>query len=204
MRTIPATFDTKEEAETAIRRLEAIGVAPDRILLKELEDSGGASQPDPAQKALGRPAATRAFFVTAKVSPEQIGAATEILKGSRTEDKASALPPDPGAGSSASPASPPLATPGESAGARNGTAAKIASGEIHQTGTGSTPAGQPLPADTSGRRPHEALGGPAPQPQPRRSDRSKADWRRWAQYGIIYCLLMVAAFTGGWLLGSVF
>ncbi len=188
MRTIPATFDTKDEADTAIRRLQAIGVTPDRIVLKEMEETGGASQPDVPPQSNGRPA--RAFFVTAKVSPEQIGAATEILKGFRPDDTPPPLPLDAGGRSSAPftpPQSPEAAT---EAATPHQAGARVASGEIHQTGAGSDP--------------NEGFGGLAPQHQPRRSDSSKADWRRWAQYGIIYCLLMVAAFTGGWLIGSVF
>ncbi len=202
MRTIPATFDTKEEAETAIRRLEAIGVAPDRIVLKEVEETGGASQPDTPRQANGRPAS--AFFLTAKVSPEQIGAATKILKGFRPDDKPPPLPLDVGGRSSAPPTPAQKPEVAKEAATPHQTAARVARGEIHQTSAGSNPAGQPLAADTPGWRPNEGFGSPAPQHQPRRSDSSKADWRRWAQYGIIYCLLMVAAFTGGWLLGSVF
>ena len=66
MRTIASTFSTREEAETAGRRLERIGIAPDRIVLKYLADAGE-------------------FFISAKAAPEQIGAATEILQPPRAE-----------------------------------------------------------------------------------------------------------------------
>ncbi len=203
MRTIPATFDTKEEAETAIRRLEAIGVAPHQILLREVEETGGASEPDVIQMT-GRSGASRAFFLTAKVGPEQIGAATEILKRSAAGNKASPLPLDPGAHSSAPATSHQQPTPTGNAAAPYGAAPGGETADIQRTGTGSKPQGPQQAVETSVPWSDEAARSRAPQHQPRRSDLSSTDWRRWAQYGIIYCLFMVAAFTGGWLLGSVF
>ncbi len=202
MRTIPATFDTKEEAETAIRRLEAIGVAPDRILLREVEETGGASEPDVNQMA-GRSGASRAFFLTAKVGPEQIDAATEILKRSTAENKASPLPLDTGAPSSAPATSHQQPTATGNAAAPYGAAPGGETADIHRSGTGSKPPGPQQAVEASVPGSDEAVRDRAPQHQ-RHSAPSSTDWRRWAQYGIIYCLFMVAAFTGGWLLGSVF
>jgi len=60
MRTIASNVMTKGEAMTAGRRLEAIGVPPEQIQLKEVEGSG--------------------VFVSAKVAPEHVDAANKILK----------------------------------------------------------------------------------------------------------------------------
>ncbi|HEY0626166.1 MAG TPA: hypothetical protein VGD10_05475 [Allosphingosinicella sp.] len=62
MRTIAATFMTEEEAAAACRRLEEIGVAPDRIQSGRLEGAG-----------------SEGIFVSAKVAPEQMKAAKAIL-----------------------------------------------------------------------------------------------------------------------------
>ncbi len=64
MRTIASTFSTSEQAEQASRRLLDIGITPDRILMKQLPEAAGG------------------IFISAKVEPEQLGAATEILKAS--------------------------------------------------------------------------------------------------------------------------
>ncbi len=66
MRTIASTVGTREEAELATHRLEAAGIPADRIQLKEV------SEPEAG------------VFISVKVTPEQLNAATEILKGSRT------------------------------------------------------------------------------------------------------------------------
>ncbi|HEV2079299.1 MAG TPA: hypothetical protein VGR19_05310 [Allosphingosinicella sp.] len=65
MRTIASTVGTREEAELATRRLQAAGITPDRIQLKEV------SEPEAG------------VFISVKVLPEQVNAATEILKGGR-------------------------------------------------------------------------------------------------------------------------
>ena len=69
MRTIAATFQNRHEAEEESRRLQAIGVDADRIVLKDVEDPQGFSDVDGTS-----------VFLSAKVGPEQIGAASEILK----------------------------------------------------------------------------------------------------------------------------
>ena len=66
MRTIASTVGTREEAELATRRLQAIGVTSDRIQLKEV-----------AEPQAG-------VFISVKVSPDQVSAATDILKGGGT------------------------------------------------------------------------------------------------------------------------
>jgi len=80
MRTITGTCDSDEEAEAIKRRLEDIGVAPERIAFRKLEPASGATDPagdrsDPA---------TGAIFVSAKVMPAQVASATEILKERKT------------------------------------------------------------------------------------------------------------------------
>jgi hypothetical protein len=64
MRTIAGTFETQSEAEAAGRRLEAIGVAREAIKLRDGVGPG-----------------TGAAVLTAKVSSEQLKAATDILAG---------------------------------------------------------------------------------------------------------------------------
>jgi hypothetical protein len=70
MRTIASTFSTQEEAETASRRLQSAGVPSDRITLKQI---AGAVGPDSAPAG--------GVFLSAKVAPDQVAAATEIFKG---------------------------------------------------------------------------------------------------------------------------
>lgn len=66
MRTLAATFSTRNEAEAASRRLEAIGVSRDRIILKDVAAAGGA--------------AGDGVFVSVKVTMEQVQPVSEILK----------------------------------------------------------------------------------------------------------------------------
>jgi hypothetical protein len=66
MRTIASTFDNRDEAEAASRRLQEIGVAREQIVLKYVDDPNGGS-----------------VFLSVKASPEQVGPATDILKRQR-------------------------------------------------------------------------------------------------------------------------
>jgi hypothetical protein len=85
MRTIASTFDNRDEAEAASRRLQEIGVPREQIVLKYVDDPNGGS-----------------VFLSVKASPEQVGPATEILKRQRE----SAAPPAPSAVSATSPTAP--------------------------------------------------------------------------------------------------
>jgi hypothetical protein len=67
MRTLAATFSSRIEAEAACRRLEAIGIARDRIILKDV-----------AAAAAAGPAG--GVFLSVKVTTEQVQPAGEILK----------------------------------------------------------------------------------------------------------------------------
>ena len=69
MRTIASTFDNRDEAEAASRRLQEIGVAREQIVLKYVDDPNGGS-----------------VFLSVKANPEQVGPATEILKRQREAD----------------------------------------------------------------------------------------------------------------------
>lgn len=80
MRTLAATFETREEAESACRRLEAIGVSRDRIVLKDL-----------AGTAEGSAGAPGGVFVSLKVTNEQVEPVNDILK--RQPKPAEASPP---------------------------------------------------------------------------------------------------------------
>ena len=81
MRTIATTFDTRSQAEAASRLLQGIGVDPELIQLRDL---AGAAEPDAAVLS-GAPGSNGApsggTFLSAKVAPEQVAAASEILKG---------------------------------------------------------------------------------------------------------------------------
>ena len=81
MRTIAGTFETRGEAEAAGRRLEAIGVAREAIKLREAAGAG-----------------TGAAVLTAKVSSEQLKAATEILAGRSAGGDGAASVPEPASG----------------------------------------------------------------------------------------------------------
>jgi hypothetical protein len=72
MRTLASTFSTRDEAEAASRRLEAIGIGRERIILKNV--SGTGADPD-------------AVFVSVKVTTEQVQPASEILKGRGTREE---------------------------------------------------------------------------------------------------------------------
>ena len=78
MRTISATVSTSEEADAMRRRLEALGVERDRILFKEA----------------GAPAGDASIFVTVKVAPNQVEAATDILRGGGARSPAPLAEPD--------------------------------------------------------------------------------------------------------------
>jgi hypothetical protein len=89
MRTISGTVRTREEAEAARRRLEALGIEGDRILFKEVEG------PDAG------------IFVTVKAAPEQVAAATRILKGGGAQARRpESEPPQPARPQPAQPVQP--------------------------------------------------------------------------------------------------
>ncbi len=73
MRTLASTFSTREEAEAARRRLESVGIASERITLKDVA------------RAVEGPAAaagsTGGAFISVKVTTDQVERASEILKG---------------------------------------------------------------------------------------------------------------------------
>ncbi len=74
MRTLASTFSTRTDAEAASRRLEAIGVPRDRIILADVPKG---------EAAAGAPAGS--VFITVKVTTDQVAAANEVLKSHRTE-----------------------------------------------------------------------------------------------------------------------
>lgn len=73
MRTIASTVASREEAETASRRLQALGIDSARIILRDLDE--GDSQ------GSGR----GGVLISAKVPSEHVAAATGILKGGSSE-----------------------------------------------------------------------------------------------------------------------
>ena len=82
MRTLASTFSTREEAEAAGRRLEAIGIGRERIVLKDLVGT------DPTVGAPG------GAFISVKVTTDQVQPVSEILKAGRSsEDIAAAASP---------------------------------------------------------------------------------------------------------------
>ena len=82
MRTIAATFSTRDEAEAASRRLEAIGLSRERIILKDVSAAG---------EGLGAADTGGGVFVSAKVTSEQVEAASEILKTRRMAEPAAVV-----------------------------------------------------------------------------------------------------------------
>ena len=101
MRTLASTFGSRAEAEAAGRRLESIGIARDRIILKDVGEAGGE-----AGGASG--AAAAGVFVSVKVTTDQVAGASQILKSSRPADNGAG----PGAVSSGrEAASPPAPLP---------------------------------------------------------------------------------------------
>ena len=69
MRTIGSTFSSRQEAEAARDRLQGLGVSPDHILLRDLDD------------------ASQGIFLGAKVTAEQADAASKALKVARQEER---------------------------------------------------------------------------------------------------------------------
>jgi hypothetical protein len=86
MRTIAATFSTRDEAEAASRRLEAIGLSRERIILKDVAAAG---------EGLGETDTGGGVFVSAKVTSEQVEAASEILKTRRMAEPAAVVAASP-------------------------------------------------------------------------------------------------------------
>jgi hypothetical protein len=86
MRTIAATFSTRDEAEAASRRLEAIGLSRERIILKDVAAAG---------EGLGAADTGGGVFVSAKVTSEQVEAASEILKTRRMAEPAAVVAASP-------------------------------------------------------------------------------------------------------------
>jgi hypothetical protein len=92
MRTLAATYSSRNEAEAACRRLEAIGIARDRIILKDVAPAAAGPE--------------GGVFLSVKVTTEQVQPAGEILKGRSAGEERAA--PDPAiAAAAAEPAAPP-------------------------------------------------------------------------------------------------
>lgn len=94
MRTIASTLDTRQQAELASAKLKALGIGPEHIIVREIEDGEGAA---------GR------IFISAKVAPDQVDAARRILNGASGEIQAEARAPEtPGAPQSSAAGASPL------------------------------------------------------------------------------------------------
>jgi hypothetical protein len=94
MRTIASTLDTRQQAELASAKLKALGIGPEHIIVREIEDGDGAA---------GR------IFISAKVAPDQVDAARRILNGASGEIQADARAPEaPGAPQSSAAGASPL------------------------------------------------------------------------------------------------
>ncbi len=79
MRTLASTFSTRDEAEAATRRLEAIGIQRERIVMKDVAPAG---------------AAAAGVFLSVKVTTEQVQPVSDILKSHAAPESAVAAPPD--------------------------------------------------------------------------------------------------------------
>lgn len=172
MRTIAATFDTREEAETASRRLQSIGVPAEGILLRDLS----VSEAGETSAAPGGADEARGIFISAKVSPEQVGAATEILKGGGARDAARA----------------------DAAGPESPRQERVAASAPAGAGLASPPVAQPAADRVDaplGREPQKPVAHHIPAPD--------GEWRRWSRRMVIFCLVLVVAFVAGAMLGFV-
>ncbi len=94
MRTLAATFDSRDQAEAACRRLEAIGIARERIVVKDV--AGGSAGAPPGG----------GVFVSLKVTNEQVHPVNGILKSQAPEPAVNA-PPQAAAVPAAQAESPP-------------------------------------------------------------------------------------------------
>ncbi len=170
MRTIASTFESRTEAEAVRRQLEGIGVSPDRIMLKGIfgaPDEGGGS---------GN------ILLSAKVEAEQVGIATEIMKG------------QPASGGAAQAEEPVLRSPAQIPAAvpplrEEATAPRVARGERME------PAAAPHIATTAA---------PATEAQPVRTRPVRPGdeaWRKLSRSLVVFGLLLVAAFVIGAMLG---
>jgi hypothetical protein len=177
MRTIASTFSTREEAEMAGRRLEGLGIDPDRVELKFLADAGE-------------------FFISAKVTPDQIDAATEILKR-RAEDEEPPLVPQRdlqvGEGASA----PMSRGEGFAPEPRIAREASVLSSR-----TEAPVAARKTPPDPESYRPIPAGGGAASTAR-MHPPSGNGDWSGLGRRTVIFCLVLLVAFVAGALIGLV-
>lgn len=169
MRTIASTFGTSEEAETAIRRLQGIGIPAEAIVARDLSDPEAGETGTVSDGATG-------IFISVKVSAEQVGAATEILKESRHRAAAPAA------------AEGPEAPTEERVMESGGSAARHA---------------PPPSASPAADRPGTPLGREHPRAAPHQIPAADGEWRRWSRRMVIFCLVLVVAFITGALLGLV-
>ena len=88
MRTLASTFSTTEEAEAARRHLESIGIARDRIILKDVAPAAGGSAGSGPEGA----GSTDRAFISVKVTTDQVERASEILKGRWREEQEAIAP----------------------------------------------------------------------------------------------------------------
>jgi hypothetical protein len=177
MRTIASTFSTREEAEAASRRLQTLGIDPDRLELKFLADAGE-------------------FFISAKVTPDQVDAATKILKRPPRDE----APPPVSAGELRAvegAAAPVTRDAGFEPEPRIAREASVLSGR-----TEAPIAATKAPPDPESYRPFPAGGGAAStaRVQPSSAD---GDWSGLGRRTVIFCLVLLVAFVAGALIGLV-
>jgi hypothetical protein len=159
------------------RRLEGLGIDPDRVELKFLADAGE-------------------FFISAKVTPDQIDAATEILKRPARDE-----------------APPPV--PAGDVREGEGASAPISRGEsftpepriVREASVLSSRPEAPVgarktPPDPESYRPIPTGGGAAStaRMQPTSGD---GDWSGLGRRTVIFCLVLLVAFVAGALIGLV-
>lgn len=184
MRTLASTFSTRNEAEAAARRLEGIGIAPERILLKEVAPPAGAP---PGAGAGG-------VFLSVKVPTHQVEAVNEIMKGEWSDDEASA---------------PAVAPPGaeriEAAGAPESSFRSAPPLPPSMAQPERPAAGPTTHPGSAARMPDPEPTRPAIPPQPARAQATAAggDRERLRHYLLLYCVALVAAFLLGAGLGLI-
>jgi hypothetical protein len=206
MRTITSTFNSRAEAELASRRLAKMGIPPDRIILREISGDAGAGG-----AAGGQQAAVESAVLSAKVAPDQMQAATAIMKGLWTAE--AAPPRDQGKSDDANAATRPV---GEAAQAGHGTDGLISPGSVRfdDTVRPDRAAANPVPEQPrTVRRGHPATdaravaeparGSPVHRGGAAAANPRKADATLWGRYLVYYALFLVAIFIFGAALGLI-
>jgi len=192
MRTLAATFSSRTEAEAVSRRIEAIGVSPDRIILKEV----------PRAEPGSATATMSGVFLSVKVTTGQVQPVSEILKAPPLPGEAAAPAVD-GAAQRDIPSqraqgnSPTLSRYGEPTAAHRVDLQADSGATYPRRGSDFPPRAVPAHEPTVVAN---AVGSSAQSQQPAAAKSLRHDRARLGRYLVYYSLALVAAFIlGAWL-----